>query len=186
MIDELTKHSKEDSHVIYDRGPLDNIVYSIWAESKGTGDIDSEYIKKCLPLLKETCKFIDIILFIPITQVSNVKYDTESFLSDKEKGLVDENYRVEIDHLFKALKYDWDTNDACRFCDPGDRPAIIEVFGSPVERIQMLKMYLNVDGDLIDNVGVITENELQEMEMLKAALGAEDNQSQAYRNPTGS
>ena len=169
MIDEMTKHPKEESHVIYDRGPVDNIIYSIWAESKGTGGIDAEYIKKCLPLLKETCKFLDIILFIPITQVSSVQYDTEDFLADKEKGLVDENYRVEIDHLFKALKYDWDVNDECRFCDPADRPAIIEVFGSQMERIQMLKMYLNVDGDLIDNVGAASVEKISSLEMGKIA-----------------
>ncbi len=38
MIDELQKHSKTD-HVIFDRCPLDNLVYSMWAFDKGEGDI---------------------------------------------------------------------------------------------------------------------------------------------------
>ena len=38
-----------------------------------------------------------------------------------------------------------------------DRPAIIEIFGKPEERIQMLKLYLDVDGDAIDDTGVMDE-----------------------------
>ena len=40
MIDELQKHSAQD-HVIFDRCPLDNLVYSMWAFDKGEGDLDA-------------------------------------------------------------------------------------------------------------------------------------------------
>ena len=39
MIDELHKHN-EDSKVIFDRGPIDNLVYTLWAYSKDMPGID--------------------------------------------------------------------------------------------------------------------------------------------------
>jgi hypothetical protein len=44
-------------------------------------------------------------------------------------------------------------------------------------------LYLDVDGDLIDNVGVVTESDLREIENLKGKFGITDSQSKAYRNP---
>ena len=40
-------------------------------------------------------------------------------------------------------------NPPPKIFDPRAKPAIIEIFGSPLERIQMAKLYLNVDGDII-------------------------------------
>ena len=127
MVDELQKHHKGD-YVIYDRGPLDNMVHTIWCNSKNSGGIDDEFVQKCMKIVAESVKHLDIIFFIPITNVATVEYDNDEFQADKEAGLTDEEHREEIDCLFKALKCDWDTNPKCKFCDPQDRPAIIEVF----------------------------------------------------------
>lgn len=48
LVDDIQAYSKEDK-VLFDRCPLDNIVYSMWAEEKKTSDIDGEFIKKCIP-----------------------------------------------------------------------------------------------------------------------------------------
>tara|TARA_B100001123_G_C14928023_1_gene874516 strand:+ start:11 stop:733 length:723 start_codon:yes stop_codon:yes gene_type:complete len=182
MVDETMKHTEGDK-VIFDRGPLDNIIYSIWANSKGL--VDDDTVNEGLPLLRESLKFIDIVFFIPVTNVAPVNYDTDEFNESVEKGLTDESFLQEIDNLYKVLKYDWDNNPNTKFCDPHDRPPIIEIFGRPHERIEMVKWYIDVDGDLIDNVGVISQQEIEEMEQLKADLGVQDETSKAYRNPAG-
>jgi hypothetical protein len=182
MVDEIIKHSG-DENIIYDRGPIDNIAYTIWAYQAGTGDIDDAFVKKCLPLLRETNKFIDIIFYIPLTRVAAVKYDTDEFNESVKKGLTDDEHREEIDNILKALKYDCSNNSKSKFYDPEDKPAIIDIFGDPRERIQICKLYLDVDGDLIDNVGVVTESDLREIENLKGKFGITDSQSKAYRNP---
>jgi hypothetical protein len=184
MIDELQKHDADDN-VIYDRGPLDNVVYTLWARSKDIGNINDEFVQKTITLARESLKHIDIIFYIPITRVAAVEYDTEEFLRDKDMGITDENHRVEIDNLFKAIKRDWDDNPASKFFDPKDKPAIIEIFGSQLERIQLSKLYLNVDGDVVDSTGIMSEQEMREMEALKGQFGIADKQSQAYRNPEG-
>ena len=43
MIDQMENLSSDD-HVILDRCPLDNLVYSLWAYHKGVGDIDELFI----------------------------------------------------------------------------------------------------------------------------------------------
>ena len=34
---------------------------------------------------------------------------------------------------------------------------MIEIFGNPQERLQMIKLYLDIDGDSIDDTGVMDE-----------------------------
>ena len=174
MIDELQKYTFEDN-VIFDRGPLDNIVYTLWAHSKGTGKIDEKFVEKCVTLVRESLKHLDIVFYIPITRAAkDVEYDTKEFLKDKKRGLTDDEYRVEIDNLFKALKREWDINPDSKFFDPRDKPAVIEIFGEPIERIQMAKLYLDVDGDPMAEGTIITEEDIREVEILKQQLGITD------------
>jgi len=85
MIDELQKTDKSDN-IIFDRCPLDNIVYSIWSEAKKDTDIDEEFIKKCLPLVRESLRSLDIIFFTPISKVAPVEV-VEDDLRDADKNI---------------------------------------------------------------------------------------------------
>lgn len=163
MIDELQKTSKGDK-VIFDRCPLDNIVYSIWAEAKKESDVDEEFINKCMPLVRESLRFIDLILFTPITNVAPVELE-EDDLRD-----TDEEYIKEIDNIFKAVHRDYMNNPRSAFFVEDDRPGIIEIFGNRKERINLIKLYLDNDGDFIEPGKIITEEELREMEKIKKAF----------------
>lgn len=143
MVDELQKYKKTD-YVLFDRCPLDNIVYSLWCCEKKVGKIDEKFISKCIPVVKESLRNLDIIFFLPITKVAPVEI--------KENGVreTDEVYVKEIDALFKSLNMQYRHNlGRTPFFPSDDCPAIIEVFGNPVERIQMIKWYLDAEGDLI-------------------------------------
>ena len=184
MVDELQRHGTDDK-VLYDRGPLDNIASTLWAYGKGVDDVDDDFVQKCITIVRETLKHIDIVFYIPITKVAPIQYDTEEFLADKEKGFVDENYRTEIDNILKAIKRDWDINSESKFFDPRDKPAIIEVFGASNERIHLMKSYLDIDGDAIDDTALMTADEMNQIETVKEQLGITDSQSDAFRNPKG-
>lgn len=143
MVDELQKYKKGDK-VLFDRCPLDNLVYSLWCCEKKKGKIDEKFISKCIPVVKESLRNLDIIFFLPITKAAPVPI--------VENGVreTDEVYVKEIDALFKSLNMQYRQNlGRTPFFPPDDCPAIIEIFGTPVERIQMIKWYLDVDGDLI-------------------------------------
>lgn len=188
MIDRLQKTDHEDK-IIFDRCPLDNLAYTMYLFSKGLGKVDEKFVNKTMTLCKEMFKFVDIIFFIPITKaVEDIAYDNDRFQKDKKKGIVDEDFRAEIDTIFKALKYDWDVNMASNIFDPRDKPAMIEIFGEPFERIEMCKLYLNTDGDIIDSDinNILTEAELMEQQQLKRQLGVGDETTdEILQNPKG-
>jgi predicted ATPase len=140
MIDELEKHSS-DSHVIFDRCPLDNLIYSMWACHKEIGDIDELFVEKCIPIVKESMKFLDIIFYTPITNV------TQESIEDDGKRETDVEYIKEIDNLFKAMYANWAKEDE-RFFPKEDRSAMIEIFGTTEERLIMLGYYIGEDGNM--------------------------------------
>ena len=71
MVEELQKYTKKD-YVLFDRCPLDNLVYSLWGCDKKSGKIDEKFITKCIPVVKESLKHLDLIFFLPRTKVAPV------------------------------------------------------------------------------------------------------------------
>jgi len=160
LIDDIQKTEKGDK-ILFDRCPLDNLIYSIWSEAKRTSDIDKDFIDKCIPLVKESMQAIDIIFFIPITRAAPVKVEL------KEYREIDEEFIKEIDNIFKAISYNLMTKGICPFMKEDDRPPIIEIFGNPEQRIEMAKLYINESGNLNDSEPSVLDSEnLDKMERL--------------------
>lgn len=140
MIDQMEAYSSDD-HVIFDRCPLDNLVYTMWAFHKEVGDIDEMFVEKCIPIVRESMRLLDIIFIIPITNV------TDEQIEDDGVRETDAEYISEIDNFFKALYSNWSNGDE-RFFPKDDRSALIEIFGSTDERIKMLEFYVNEQGNM--------------------------------------
>lgn len=144
MIDEMQLF-KSDDYVVMDRCPIDNLVYSLWCFEKGVGDIDKEFIDKCIPLVRESMKHLDIIFFIPITKFNNIEIEDDGVRE------IDPNYIKEIDHIFKAIQAQYQQHPQENpFFPRDDSPALIEIFGNRHERVEMIKLYLDIDGDVIE------------------------------------
>ena len=158
QIEELNKYRRDDK-VIFDRCPLDNLVYSIWAAEQENNDIDDSFINECIPLVRESFRNLDIIFFTPITKVAPVPVE--------EDGMRDTKIIGEIDNLFKAIHRDHEQNPKTTFFVSDDKPAIIEVFGSRRERIEIIKLYLDGEGDYVEPGNIIDEETLEEFEKLK-------------------
>lgn len=160
-IDEMQKYSKRDK-VIFDRCSLDAIVYSLWSFDKQATDIDKEFIDKCIPLVRESIKSLDIIFFIPITKVAPVPIVEDGMRE------IDEEYITEVDNIFKTIIHSHHIKPGSTpFLPSYDCPAIIEVFGSREERIQIIKQYLDTDGDLIgDSTGLVTPDSGDMLDLL--------------------
>jgi hypothetical protein len=140
MIDEMEKYSGDD-FVIFDRCPLDNIVYTLWSYHKGVGDVDDMFVEKCIPIVKESMKLLDIIFLIPITNV------TQDSIEDDGTRETDAEYILEVDNFFKAMYTNWSKEDE-RFFPKEDRAALVEIFGSPEERIKMIEFYVDPSGKM--------------------------------------
>jgi len=154
------KSARKGDKIIFDRCAIDNIVYSLWSMDKGVSDIDKAFINSCIDTVKEAMKNIDIVFFIPITEVALVK------LEERDEREIDSEYVYEIDNIFKAITHQH-ARDKSIFFEKGDAPPIIEIFGSREERIELLKYYLDIDGDLIETQSsVLDVNNMQDMEQL--------------------
>lgn len=178
LIDDIQATEKGDK-IIFDRCPFDNLVYSLWAEDKQSSDIDKDFINKCIPLVQESMKSIDIVFFLPITKVSPVKVE------EKNNREVDTEFIKEIDNIFKGIEFNLMKHGVCPFFAKDDRPPIIEIFGTPEQRIEMLKFYLDDKGELIDDqASVFDPKNIDEMErLLKAQKSAliEEKQEERIR-----
>lgn len=140
MIDQMEKYTAKD-HIIFDRCPLDNLVYTMWAFHKEVGDIDELFVEKCIPIVRESMKLLDIIFIIPITNVA------QSDIEDDGVRETDAEYITEIDNFFKAMYNNWSSEDG-RFFPKEDRAALVEIFGTTEERIKLLEFYINEDGNM--------------------------------------
>lgn len=156
MVDEQQKYTTSDK-IIFDRCPLDNIAYTMWANAKGI--VSDKFVEKCIPIVKESMRFLDIIFFIPISKSFPIEVEDNG---DRE---VDKYYIEEIDHILKTIYAQW-REDTDVFFPKEDSPAIIEVFGSPQERVEMIKLYLDNDGDAIDEQGIINPTELADLQKM--------------------
>ncbi len=164
MIDNLQQYTRGD-RVIFDRCPLDNFIYSLWAHDKFINDIDTEFVKKCIPVVRESLRFLDVIFYIPITAAAPIPI-VEDTLRETDKS-----YIKEIDNIFKAAQRQYLTDPKSSPVYPSsDCPAIVEVFGSREERIHMIRQYIDAEGDLLgeDSSSSILGEESLAMEQILA------------------
>jgi len=162
VVDTILESDKGDK-IIYDRCPLDNLVYSLWAHEKGINDIDQKFIQKCIPVVRESLKFLDVIFFTPITNVSPID------IVDDGTRSVNKEHIEEIDHLFKGIEQQYFQNlKASPFLPSDDCPAIVEVFGNQQERIHLVRQYLDAEGDLMgdNSSSILNPEEIADMESI--------------------
>ena len=134
---------KRDDHVIFDRGLLDNMAYTLYLNEKGV--INDDYVRDTVPIIREALSYYDIIFFTPMLDNYPVELDT-----DTKNGARDVNpeFRIETDSILKELERLYhNPKEKGAFFPNTDCPAIISLFGKPQERIEMTKLYINPKGN---------------------------------------
>jgi len=152
-----------DDNVIYDRCPVDNMVYTLLANSQGL--VSDEFVEESAKRLKESMRMIDLLLFIPITKADQI--NLTATLSARDG--IDVDYATGVDHIFKALYRQWDLKESI-FVDVADKPHVIEIFGSREERLSISRLYVTPSGETYDQGNIITPSELDELEKLNAMV----------------
>ena len=136
MVDQHMKYSKDDC-VIFDRCPIDNLVYSLYSYDKGLSDIDEEFIESCIPIIKESMRFLDIVLYIP--KLGDVQIE-ENGTRETDPEFIEEIDKMLIQIEHQALQ------PSSAFFHTDDRPAFIRITGEPRERIRQASLYITDDG----------------------------------------
>lgn len=161
MVDTLQQYSKGDK-VIFDRCPLDNMVYSLWANERVINDLDDDFIRKCIPVVRESLRFLDVIFYIPITAAAPVQ------IVEDELRETDKVYIKEIDNLFKGIEQQYlQGQKDSPFLPNEECPAIVEIFGNREQRLHMMRQYIDAEGDLLgENNSSILGEEVLDMEQI--------------------
>ena len=160
MCDEHKKYTPT-SKILFDRCPLDNLAYTLWAYDKEK--VTEKFVDETVESVKEAMRGVDIIFFFPISKTSPIDY---KFTPDQAI------FRSEVNNIFRSLFDQWMNNSKCEFFDPRDKPAIIEIFGTRQQRIALTRMYLNDKGDPIDATPTLEQlSEMSDMKKLATEIG---------------
>ena len=178
MVETLKEFQKGDK-VIFDRCPLDNLVYSMWAMSQEDSDVDEDFVDECIPIVREALTNLDIIFFLPISKFNDIQVEDNGIRE------VDETYIKEIDSFFKVLQRHYHEHPQDNpFFPRDDSPALIEVFGSREERMGMIKLYIDAEGDLIGGDGssdIFNPENLDVMEKLLESQGLAKKEEEEFK-----
>lgn len=140
LIDQVEQETSD--HVIFDRSPWDNLVYTMWLNANDR--VSDKFVKETIQLVRQSLIYFDICFFLPLCAQSPVRVEAA------EQREIDSRYREEIDILFKSLMnaYNQHSNVYYPFSEDKGSPAFIEIFGNREQRIQLCKFYLNDKGDI--------------------------------------
>jgi len=162
LIDEaMANYGKKK--MIFDRTPLDNLVYSLYLYDKQLGGIDEAFIDKCVALVRNAMSSYSVIFYIPFCKENDV------LLTAAPNRDIDPIYRSEIGHIFEGIYKAWEKGGGTRFFNHDDCPPIIPVFGTRSERIAMINLYINDKGDMFGENESLVQDFLQK-ELLEKNL----------------
>lgn len=136
LTDMVERHKKYDdisNCVLFNRCPLDNIIYSLFLNENNI--VSDNFIQSCIPDVREAMKYIDIIFIV-------------SPLHDKSDIQQSDEITHQINNLFTSC-IDSYMSDKCPFFPEDDKPALISVEGTDYQRLECIKQYINEDGDLL-------------------------------------
>jgi len=146
-------------NIVYDRCPLDNIAYSIWAFEKGKKGFNENYINKAIGMVQEGMRSLDIVFLM-----------TRDLMGEIENNMIretDSKYILEIDNIFKAISKQLQTTGASPFFPQNDSPALIEITGTTEERLEQIAMYVTPEGNMFgEDQSLVNIDEINKMERL--------------------
>lgn len=178
MVDQMQQTTK-DSKIVFDRCPLDNLAYTLWAHSKNIEGFDKQFVDKCITIVKESMRSLDIIFLL--------SYDESIKVVDDGVRDIDVDYLKEIDNIFNALYEQYAQNyDADIFFPKNDSPGIIKLPTSIKQRVDTISEYLDSTGSLYgDEHSIFNPEKLDELEALvrqqKAALDEEQKEKELWK-----
>jgi hypothetical protein len=158
MLQQQAPYTGHDK-IAYDRCPLDNIVYTIWAHEKGKKGFTEEFVNKCIGGVQKSMRTLDIIFYMTRDLMGPV-------VSDNNRE-TDPQFIIETDNMFRAIHKQIQTQQVSPFFPHNDSPALIELSGSTEERLEQIAMYVTPEGDMFgEEQSLVNLDEINKMEQL--------------------
>jgi hypothetical protein len=157
---QVMEANKDEKYVVYDRCPLDNMVYTLHAVEKNL--ISEEVLGVTVDVVRRSLKNLDIIFWL--------KYDPSIKIVDDGLRDADPNYIQEIDDIFAGLYEQYSNHlEDTPFFIADNCPAIIPIenLSSIDDRIAWISEFIDRKGDLIETENsVLDPKNLELMEQM--------------------
>jgi predicted ATPase len=147
-------------NVIFDRCPIDNLVYSMWCYGNNVKGFDDKFIEESILKVRKSMSYFDVVFIC-----------TRDIMPPIESNGVretDKEYVEETDNLFKAILSKYKKGaETLPFLEKDNAPAIIDIYGQPHERIAQIALYVTEEGGMYgENESLLELDKLAEMEKL--------------------
>lgn len=176
MVNQLKATTKSDN-IVFDRCPLDNLVYTLWAHAHDFPGFDQDFVDKTIVTVKESMRKLDIIFW---TRFDRTMLPIDDGFRNTQLDMI-----LEIDNIFSALADQLQHQpDSDAFFPRDDSPVIIELPHGLEDRLELIAQYVDISGDLVDDGSILETAKLEEMERLlkqqQAAMAAEKAERELY------
>lgn len=156
MVAETMRFTAHDK-VVFDRCPLDNVIYSMWCYDKGMKGFTEKFIQESIMKVRESMRHLDVIFLCTRDMMPPV---VPNGIRDTDTTYIDE-----INNLFKStLKQVQKGVEHSVFFPAGDSPGFIDIHGTTEERLAQIALYVTEDGNAYgEDQSLINMNELNDM-----------------------
>lgn len=152
----MQEENKDESYIVYDRCPLDNIAYTLWSHEKGVEGFTKQFCADQIAIMRESMKHLDIIFLCRFDETQQIGEET------------DKDYIKEIDNIFHSLYTQYTDNaESDIFFPKSDTPCVLPVPDNAQKRIDLISEYVTEEGDMFgDEDSVLNSENLKELESL--------------------
>lgn len=159
MMEEQSKYP-ENSKVIYDRCPLDNLVYTL--QGNLLEKVSDQTTAATISFVKESMRDLDIIFWL--------KYNPNIKIVEDSLRDVNKDYIKQTDQIFQGLFDQYMENlENDVYFPKDDCPAFIcidENFSTVDDRLMFIGEFLDYKGDLIEGDSLLDPSNLEMLEQM--------------------
>ena len=142
MLNVLSKYTSIEDNVVISTSPIDLLVKIFFAIDDQW--IPSDFLKNNIDKIKKMFDFIDVIFYLPVSKFNIMNIPNNISIDE----YLDEKFLSDLENNIKNLFVIYQTRLKNPFFDVENCPAIIEIFGNDIEKIEIVKMYLDNNGKL--------------------------------------
>ena len=151
-----------DDKIVYDRCPLDALVYTLWAHEKGIEGFDKDFVTDQIAMTRESMRSLDIIFL--------TRFDDSQAIVAKEDGSreTDEEFIKEVDNIFYTIYMQYMGNPTADvFFPAGDSPTIILLPNDGQARVNLIAEYVTPDGTMYgEEDSILNPDNIEDLERL--------------------
>jgi predicted ATPase len=157
---ETLKDNSHIKHSVYDRCPLDNLVYTL--QGNALGKISDQTTAATISFVKESMKDLDIIFWIKHNPAIKIVKDDLRDVNEEYIKQTDQIFQGLFDQYMENLEYDV-------FFPKDDCPAFICIDNSFLtidDRLMFIGEFIDYKGDLIEGDSILDPDNLEVLEQM--------------------